>query len=353
MDIILLRQAFNHINGYSGYENFISYLGKENITYTEVFKVRSIKRYDFLNRVLITKTNKKKAAGIGTYYNIFSFIAEKKALLTAIKKNARVIHNTHLEDNHGFLGTDKTRHNYHLIATAHQPVSWWKYTNRNKVCLQQLDLLIALTRRDQNFFEKIIPGRVRLVHHGVDTNFFTITKEIRDRPYRILFIGNWLRDIVFFDRVISKILSSFKEILVDIVSPANKDLSSPVFRLCKYQQVSVHYNLSEEQLRNLYNNSRLLFLPLIDSTANNALLEAAACGVPIVTSDIESVREYTCSSYTYYSNKKEDCVNYILDTIGNDSTLSKMSKTAKNNMINNFSATTAAKLHADIYREFL
>lgn len=344
---------FNHIGGHSGYENFIPKLKEENITYKEVFKPRSVKQYAFSTRLLITKANKKKAASIGSYYNIFSLIAEQMALKAAITNNARLIHNTHLEDNHGFLGVDKTKYNYRLIATAHQPVSWWKYSNKNKACLHQLDLLITLTRRDQHFFEKIIPGKVRLVHHGVDTNFFKITKDIKDRPYRVLFVGNWLRDIVFFEEVILEVLASSKEVLIDIVSPANKDLSNPVFKLCKYQQVSVHYHLSDEQLLHLYNNSRLLFLPLIDSTANNALLEAAACGVPIVTSDIESVREYTCSSYTYYYNKKEDCSNYILETIRNVSVLNKMSNAAKNNMIHNFSTTMVAKLHADIYREFL
>lgn len=353
MDVILLRQMFRHIRGRSGYENFISKLKEENISYEEVIKLRTIKKYDLSNRLLITKANKKKAAGIGSYYNIFSFIAEQMALKAAIKNNAKLIHNTHLEDNHGFLGADKTKHAYHLIATAHQPVSWWKYTNKNKACLQQLDLLISLTRRDQNFFEKIIPGRVRLVYHGVDTNFFKITKEIRDRPYRILFVGNWLRDTAFFEEVVSEVLAFSKEIIIDIVSPANKELDSPVFRLCKYQQVSVHYNLSEEQLLNLYNNSRLLFLPLIDSTANNALLEAAACGVPIITSNLESVKEYTSGSYTYYYNKKEDCINYILDTFKDDNTLTRMSNAAKNNMIHNFSATTVAQLHADTYRQFL
>jgi glycosyltransferase involved in cell wall biosynthesis len=63
-------------------------------------------------------------------------------------------------------------------------------------------------------------------------------------------------------------------------------------RIARQSRVHWHSGLSDEQLRELYRRADLLVLPLVDCTANNALLEAMACGVPILTTDLPGVRDY-------------------------------------------------------------
>jgi glycosyltransferase involved in cell wall biosynthesis len=56
--------------------------------------------------------------------------------------------------------------------------------------------------------------------------------------------------------------------------------------------VSVHRRITDEALRSHYQSADLLVLPLQDATANNALLEGLACGLPVVASDLPAVGEY-------------------------------------------------------------
>src|SRR6185503_16589016 len=49
---------------------------------------------------------------------------------------------------------------------------------------------------------------------------------------------------------------------------------------------------SDDLLRELYRRSRALLLPLELSTANNAVLEAMACGTGVITTRSGGVREY-------------------------------------------------------------
>jgi glycosyltransferase involved in cell wall biosynthesis len=353
VDIIFLRHLLSHIGLYSGYENFIKKLKDQNLRYAEVYRKRSLQRFDLYGRFHITTYNKKKAKRVGEFYNVFSYLAEMEALKAVKNTKSKIVHNTFTEDNHGYLGQYKKKYKFALIATAHQPVSWWKYTGRNMDYMKQLTLLLALTEHDKEYFEKHMPGRTRLVHHGVDTEFFKIQNEIQNRSYRLLFVGNWLRDINFFELVVSRILNVSKDIMVDIVSPQPNDLINPLFKLCRHAQVTVHRNLNDQRLLDLYNDSRMLFLPLIDSTANNSLLEAAACGVPVVTTDLPGVQEYSHNSFAFYYNNQRDCVDYILETIKEDALLKEQSCSARNCMVSNFSLDKIALEHANIYREFL
>ena len=55
--------------------------------------------------------------------------------------------------------------------------------------------------------------------------------------------------------------------------------------------VVMHGRLDDEALRRLYAKADLLFLPLVDGTANNALLEAMAMGLPVVSTNISGIPE--------------------------------------------------------------
>lgn len=352
-NILLLRHPLSHIGQYSGYENFVEHLKDDALHFLYHHRVRSVKRTDIKRRLFLRGIDKKMVNKPGLYYNAFSYMAEMEALKQVQAHKVKLVHNTFLEDNNGFLGDHKTANEFALVATAHQPCSWWKYMHKPTAALKKLDGLFVLSSSEMDFFEATVPGRVRLARHGVNTDFFSVTKPVDQRSNRILFVGNWLRDTAFFSDAVEALLKINTSVMVDLVYRSGDVQTDPVSRLCKYAQVKLHQNISNEALRDLYNDARLLFLPLTDATANNAILEAAACGVPVITTALPALKEYTGSDYTYYYTGVKDCVEYISHTINDDVKLLQMSAAARAYVEKHFAIRKVAEQHIALYKSFL
>lgn len=153
----------------------------------------------------------------------------------------------------------------------------------------QAEQIIVLDPHQQAFFRNLLPDeRVHLVPHGIDTTAFTPAAAPPEpgRPL-VLTVGWWLRD---FDTLadLHTLLHRRhgEEIELTVVTrQAASRRWHPAARILE--------GISEQELIGLYKRAAFLLLPLTGASANNALLEALACGTPAVVTDIGGIRHYT------------------------------------------------------------
>jgi glycosyltransferase involved in cell wall biosynthesis len=233
-----------------------------------------------------------------TYRAPHAVAAELRALWTARRRHASIIHVAELETSFGLLGHARARHwlrDARVVATTHLPPSWWRLFGDPAV-VAHLDALVTVSSEQRDFFEPYVPGRVSYIPHGIDTDFFS--PEPGNRPAfgerRCLCVGELYRDMPMLAEVIERMMRSDAAVRFDLVYPDHgrgRDRQT-LMRIARQSRVHWHSGLSDEQLRELYRRADLLVLPLVDCTANNAILEAMACGVPILTTDLPGVRDY-------------------------------------------------------------
>ncbi|MEL7369454.1 MAG: glycosyltransferase family 4 protein [Myxococcota bacterium] len=172
-----------------------------------------------------------------------------------------------------------------VIATFHQPPERFDALIRQRAHLQKLAGVIALDPSNADALETVLPDRVFTMTLGIDDDFWSPPSAPVARQRRILFVGNHLRDFALLEAAVRYFAP--KGVPFDLVVPPKRQAE-----VGRWPNVRVFCRIPDEQLRDLFQQARAFFLPLTGGSANNAVLQAMACGLPIVATDLPGVRSY-------------------------------------------------------------
>ena len=263
-------------------------------------------------------------------------------------------------ENSLFRGTKwKGRHS--LVLTCHQPGDI-VCSMRGEGCrppfwsmLSQADRVVLLSAHFVKDYDKVCnPDSIRVIPHGVDVTYF---QPARTRPVRtmVLTIGNWLRDYDFWADVVLRLgeetpSSEFAVVaLPNLLATARARVEGPLAG-----RISFPNKLTDEELKALYHKAAVLFLPLKDAGANNALLEAMASGLPVVVTDLPATREYAGDSAIYYSpGAKADCLEKLKGLLANAPLRAELGDRGRKRAETQFAWNIIAARYSRLYGEVL
>ena len=265
------------------------------------------------------------------------------------RRRARVAHIIYLERHLLFL-TQWNRAPKHLVGTIHLPISEWKKDQLSQ--LSHLQSAIILYRRDREAFEKHVgSGRTMFIHHGVDVDFFSPDRSVTHQRPRLLFGGVYLRNTSMLLRVIRRLLAKNTDLIFDLLVPVHGRANPDFVELQKFPQVVWHAGLDDEQLRALYQQSYLALLPMNNSGANTAVVEALACGLPLITTNVGGIRDYGGDDvFPIVENDDDDAmVDLVERYLANTTWRDQVSNSCRHFAEKTLAWPSVARQHLDAY----
>jgi glycosyltransferase involved in cell wall biosynthesis len=222
------------------------------------------------------------------WYKLSDLNAEMAALAGCLTGRFDIVH--FLDGEHSAQFLPRLVRTFRLptvrtVATFHQPPDIARQVV-NPDLLRWLDHILLVSPSQLPFFEPYVPkDRLHVLLHGVDAGFFhpAPSPNATDR-IRCITAGHWLRDWRVFESV-ARALAADEGITFDVVTDRKVDFG-------RLPNVTIHAGIDDLALASLYRSVDVLFLPLVQSTANNTLLEGIASGLAGVVTDLEAVRAY-------------------------------------------------------------
>jgi glycosyltransferase involved in cell wall biosynthesis len=192
-----------------------------------------------------------------------------------------------------------------VVLFIHQPKSWFKLNSVNLKYYNGVKAIFVLCKNQYNYFKENCTSPIYLIKHGVDLNIFRIKKEISKSRNKVLIVGQHLRNFTVIEKTILNVWKVNDDVEFHFVIPV-RYRPVELFKLCSSDKIFFYENLSTDELASLYNQSALTFLPLIDSTANNAIIESLSCGTCVVTNNIGGVIDYLSNRHGVICNECDE-----------------------------------------------
>jgi glycosyltransferase involved in cell wall biosynthesis len=242
--------------------------------------------HGLLQRALVAALTRST---VTRWYRLGSLAAEWRVWRKFRSGVCSLVHILWGDRDFGFLDYALPTAGVPLCATFHCCPDTLPAILRHPRRLRRLDAVLLMSETQRHFFEAcgLPSNRIHVIQHGVDTAFFSPPRQSEKPSFTVLSVGNYRRN---FERLreVCLCLAARSEIRVKVVAPPNRKryfASTP--------NVEFLSDLSDTELRKAYQDASCLLMTLDGATANNAVLEAMACGLPVVSEDVGGIVEYT------------------------------------------------------------
>lgn len=206
----------------------------------------------------------------------------------------------------------------HCVFTLHQPLELWSEERWARIGRSRG--ILTMAQREADAIGARHPRLpVAFIPHGIDSQFWhPDPTRVQTTPKLIAVVGRYMRNFEMLLRVAKEILRRRTDVRFRWLVNPDFQIPPNVAALLPAQRFEVVRQLSAGQLRTYYQESWLFFTPYDNVTASNAIVEAMACGTPILTTRVGGMSSYLSDDAGILVDNDDDAgmiahLNRVLD----------------------------------------
>ena len=206
---------------------------------------------------------------------------------------------------------------------------------------------------------KADPFHVDVIPNGVDTVFF-LPSETKSDIFTFLFVGRFqAQKNLFF------LLKTFKELTLKTHKPLKLLMVGDGPQNNELQQYANDLGLTniewlgwktKKELVLLYQSSHCFLNPSLYEGMPNTILEAMACGLPVVASDSIGNNEIILSrenGLLFPQNNLESFRDQMFELVETQEKANQIGRNARQHIVNNYSWTSVANEYMKLFKRFI
>jgi L-malate glycosyltransferase len=300
----------------------------------------------FLNEVLLR--NEKK----------FDIIHMHSPLVPALKTNLPII-----VTEHGTVqGSISTSQNHDLSSILIKNIFFREFISLDYEVLRNSDVITTVSVSCKNEIKTIIPEKkeIYVTGNGVDTDLFQPDPTIDRDLKTILYTGRLDSRKGLIDLINSAafVVKNFQEVKFVLTGkgPYKNFLSKRISQLELEDHFIFHNYVTTDKLLELYQNATIYVLPSYYEGLPTSLLEALACGLPCIATDVAGNNELIINGVNgalIPPHDPEKLAMAIENLLYDKSLRNKYSINGRRTVVENFSWDMIAEKYIALYQKLL
>jgi glycosyltransferase involved in cell wall biosynthesis len=333
---------------------------------------------------VLTCTNSNRKFGEGNGYTIVfqktifallgnSFSISIFGTLLNIRNNYDIIHahghlffSTNIASLIRKIGSPPLIITTHGIMSASAPnwINMLYMKTIGKWTLQSADKIICYTQNEKEILSKLLNldlKKICVIPNGVDTNLFHPENKKHNNQTNtvtILWVGRFVRGkgveyIIQAAKIIVKEVPNLNILLVGD-GPLKDEIESLIEKYNLKKYVKIKENVPNENMSEIYQKSDIFVLPSLNEGVPKTLLEAMACGKPVVISEFPHLREIVNNAgLTFPKGDISAFVANIMKLINNRELSEKLGNNGRIKILRDYSWENTVHKTMELYEEVM
>jgi len=232
----------------------------------------------------------------------------------------------------------------------------------HKKTILKCNHVVTITNRVKKLYSKILgEDKVTVIPLGVDVKVFKPPRKIADKSFlEVLFVGSLypLKGVRYLIESMLQVVKEVKEVRLRIVGdgPLKEQLKSLAGRLGIKKYVVFEGFIPHTRIVSYYQQSDVFCLPTLGEPFGKVLIEAMACGKPVVASNVGGPSEIVEDGQTGFLVPPADphaISEKILELLKDEKLRRSMGRKARKTAEKKYSWSEIAKEYHELYSRLL